>query len=74
MGHAAQTSSSGGKAVMSPSALANRSKRLWRRQHLEAASLLAQQAALQVHAAFQPMPTPRDRVLSHLNCSHHPER
>ena len=54
IGHAAQTSSSDSRGLLSPS---KRSARLWRRQHLEAASVLAQQAALQVHAAF-PCPPP----------------
>ena len=53
-GHAPQvavTSSSGGRAVWSSPASAKSTQRLRQRQQLVAASLLAQQAALQVHLA-----------------------
>lgn len=57
IGHAAQTSSLGSRALLSPSASAKSSERLWQRQHLEAASVLAQQAALQVRARLCPPPS-----------------
>ena len=71
-GHApqfTQTSSSGGRGVLGSTASVKSMQRLRQRQQLEAASRLAQQAALQVHLVTCHLPDPMQAPCVQQACS-----